>query len=169
MQMDRYTRLRCRHEDGVLAYFLRRTGSAELAWELSAETWATARLKIRRRGGALPPPAWVFAVARETLRESLHAGYVPDRSRRRAGAGRVELTDAGVRWVSEVATEASLAALVAGLQPALREAVMAPVPPRDAAALAARIRVRPAQADARLAVPRRRRSLRLGRLGLAPR
>lgn len=155
MQVDPDATLRA----GVLAYFLRRTGSAELAWELSGEMWATARLKS---GGAHPPPAWVFAVARETLCESVRAGSVPDRARRKAGVERVDLTEAGARWVRETASDEGLTALVADLQPALREAVMRPVPARDVAALAARIRVRPVKTG-----PPERLSLRLGRLGLA--
>lgn len=169
MQVDRYIRLRCRHEDGVLAYFLRRTGSAELAWELSAETWAAARIDLDRRWDAgSPPPAWVFAIARETLGQALRAGRVPDRARRRSGAGPVVLTEAGARWVRDVATEESLAALVEGLEPALREAVMAPVPRADAAALAARVRTSPRAGTEPAAADRQRTPL-LGRFRFAPR
>jgi hypothetical protein len=87
---------------------------------------------------------------------------VPDRARRKAGVERVDLTEAGARWVRETASDEGLTALVADLQPALREAVMRPVPARDVAALAARIRVRPVKTG-----PPERLSLRLGRLGLA--
>jgi DNA-directed RNA polymerase specialized sigma24 family protein len=168
--VDSYNTLRCRYEDGVLAYFLRRTRAADLAWELSVETWAAARIDLaRRRAGDPPPPAaWVFAIARETLCGALHSGCVPDRARRKAGVGRVELTDAGARWVRQVATEESLAVLVADLQPALREAIMAPVPLRDAQGLAAQVRARPHVPDAE-AAPARRRSARFSRVRLASR
>ena len=132
--------LRARHEAGVLAYFLRRTGSVELAWDLAEETWAAAELAARRAGD--PAHCWLFAVARETLRESLRAGRVCDRARRKLGLPFDEPTEADVRWVREVATEDRLGELVAGLQPALREAVMAYVPCREAAALAARLESR---------------------------
>ena len=158
--------LRHRCEDGVLAYFLRRTGSAELAWELSEETWATVQIAGRRgRAGDDPQAAWVFALARQTLCDSLRAGAVPDRARRKAGVGRCELTEAGVRRVREVATAESLAELVAGLQPALREAVMAPVSARDAAERAARLRERPLPGTD--GEPARRRVPRFSRVGLA--
>jgi hypothetical protein len=88
---------------------------------------------------------------------------VPDRARRKTGVGQVELTEAGVRWVHEAAEGDGLAALAADLEPALREAVLAPVPSRRAAALAARIRVRPVQTQ------QTRRSVRFGRLRLVAR
>jgi DNA-directed RNA polymerase specialized sigma24 family protein len=166
MQVDRYNAIRCRYEDGVLAYFLRRTGSADLAWELAAETWACAELQLSRRNGVDPTPAWLFAIARETLCRSLRGGRVADGSRRKAGCGRVELTEAGARWVRDVATEDALAALVAGLQPALREAVLAPVPRSDAEALAARLRMNPAPPAGAVRAALRRSPVR-ARMGLA--
>jgi hypothetical protein len=165
--VDPYTELRCSHEAGVLAYFLRRTRSAELSWDLAAETWAAVGHGCGRRGVRdQPPPEWVFAVARETLCRSLRAGRVVDDARRRAGVGPVELTEAGARWVREAATEECLAQLVAGLQPALREAVMAPVPLRDAADMAARLRRRP-PGDGQSERRERRFAPLLGRLRVA--
>ena len=141
--MDALGAIRSRHEAGVLAYFLRRTGSVELAWDLAAETWGAAEIAAgRARPGGGLPDGWLFAVARETLCQSLRAQRVSDRARRKTGVGDDVLTPAGAEWVREVATDDRLAELVAGLPPAMREAVMAPVPARDAAALAARLRVR---------------------------
>lgn len=161
--MDPATLLRSRHHAGVLAYFLRRTDSIELAWELAAETWAVVHdAAPSLPSGVEPAPAWVFAVARETLCESLRAGRVPDRARRKSGADSIELTDAAARWVREHATADRLSDLVQDLQPALRESVLAPLPAVDTAALAARIKARPS------AVPARARpARRLARLGIA--
>ena len=165
MQVDGYTTLRRRHDAGVLAYFLRRTGSAELAWDLAAETWAAAELNLaRRRPPEPPPPAWLFAIARDTLCAGVAHGRIPDRARRKLGREGAEAPDARL---CDAATEASLAELVAGLQPALRQAVLAPVPPEHAAQIAVRLRARPAS---RLGPrPARRRLPGRSRLRLAAR
>lgn len=143
-------RLRGRHEAGVLAYFMRRTRSAPLSWDLAAETWASVELAGRRARGGEVPPEWLFAVARDTLCAALRAGRVPDRARTKAGAPSAPLTAERARWVEDVATEDELAALVAGLHPALRQAVMAPTSASEAAALAGRVRpARPRSAATR--------------------
>jgi RNA polymerase sigma-70 factor (ECF subfamily) len=139
--MGEIDRVRARYEAGVLAYFVRRTGSAELAWDLADETWATAEV-ITRRSCRPPgdPGAWLFAIARATLCDSLHRSRVRDSSRRKLGTGPAELSPVGQDFIRDAANGAALAELVAGLAPAMREAVLAPVTPRDAAALAERLR-----------------------------
>jgi RNA polymerase sigma-70 factor (ECF subfamily) len=66
-----------RHEDAVLRFFLRRVGSAELAADLIAETFARALEGRRRfdprRGDA---GAWLFGIARNVLLRSLERGRV---------------------------------------------------------------------------------------------
>ena len=139
--MGEIARVRARHEAGVLAYFVARTGSAELAWDLAAETWAAAELSLRRsRRAPDDSGAWLFAVARSTLCESLRAGRVSDSARRRIGAPREELTPECESLIRDAASHRRLAELVAGLAPAMREAVMASVTARDAAAIGARLR-----------------------------
>ena len=157
--MEAVERVPARHEAGVLAYFMRRTRSPDLAWDLAAETWAAAALLNR---GGEPDRDLLFAVARETLCAALRCGQVPDRARRKARAPRVPLSAERSRWVCDVATPDELEGLVAGLQPALREAVMAPVSASAASALAAKIRPAPPRAsNERRFVPR------LARIGLA--
>ena len=139
--MGEIARARARHEAGVLAYFVARTGSAELAWDLAAETWAAAELSLRRSGRAPDDSgAWLFAVARSTLCESLRVGRVSDTARRRLGAPREELTPERETWIRDAASHRRLAELVAGLAPAMREAVLASVTARDATAIGARLR-----------------------------
>lgn len=151
--------LRAQHEAGVLAYFLRRTRSFELSWDLAEETWAVVALASRRRSE--PPPEWVFAVARDTLAAALRCGQVPDRARRKAGLPRLTLTAERTRWIRETVTADDLAELLAGVQPALRQAVMAPVAARDAAVLRARIRpASPPRGSERRFAPRLRRVAR---------
>jgi RNA polymerase sigma-70 factor (ECF subfamily) len=66
-----------RHEDAVPGFFLRRAGSADLAADLTAETFARAlegrRRYDARRGDA---GAWLFGIARHLLRRSLERGRV---------------------------------------------------------------------------------------------
>src|ERR1044072_1249818 len=75
-----------RHEDAVLGVFLKRTGSAELAAALTAETFARApegrrRFEAKRGDGG----AWLFGIARNTLSRSLERGRVQDGVRRKLG------------------------------------------------------------------------------------
>jgi DNA-directed RNA polymerase specialized sigma24 family protein len=154
--MGEIARVRARHEAGVLAYFLRRTDSAELAWDLAGETWAAAELSLRRsRRVPDDSGAWLFAIARSTLCESIRAGRVGDRARRKLGVKLDELTPEVETWIRDAASHQRLAELVAGLAPAMREAVLAPVTPRDAAAIGSR--VRPSD-PARRERPQRRRA-----------
>ena len=156
--MGEFARVRARYEAGVLAYFVRRTGSAELAWDLAAETWAAAALSWRRsRRAQSDPGSWLFAIARATLCESVAAGAVRDRARRKLGGPAGELTPAKETWIREAASDQRLAELVAGLAPAMREAVLAPVTHRDAAAIGARLRPK---GPARRERPARRRFAR---------
>ena len=146
--------MRARHEAGVLAYFVARTGSPGLAWDLAAETWASAELSLRRTHRVPEDSgAWLFAIARSALCESLGAGRVSDAARRRLGVPREELTPGKEIWIRDAASHRRLAELVAGLAPAMREAVLASVTARDAAAIGARLRP---SAPARREHPRRR-------------
>src|SRR4051794_28890108 len=139
--MGEIARVRARHEAGVLAYFVARTGSVKLAWDLAAETWSAAELSLRR-SVRVPDDsgAWLFAVARSTLCESLRVGRVSDSARRRLGAPHEALTPEQQISIREAASHRRLAELVAGLAPAMREAVLASVTARDAAAIGARLR-----------------------------
>jgi DNA-directed RNA polymerase specialized sigma24 family protein len=161
--MGEIARVRARHEAGVLAYFVARTGSAELAWDLAAETWAVAELSLRRsRRVPEDSGAWLFAVARSTLCESLRVGRVSDSARRRLGTPREELTPDRENLIRDAASHRRLAELVAGLAPAMREAVMASVTARDAAAIGVRLR---SSEPARREHPRRR-AVRPSRLSI---
>ena len=140
------------HAHGVLAYFVRRTGEGELALELTAETFAAAAAAARRgRSEPASGCVWLYAIARDTLSDSLRVGRVRDTARRRAGP------DAG--WVAlgcddvEAATPERLAEFAAGLPPALRETMLQR---RDTESVAERLRSQPRRA------PRRAR-FRVGR------
>jgi DNA-directed RNA polymerase specialized sigma24 family protein len=85
-----------RHVDGLLGYFVRRTRDAELAADLTAETFAAALDGLRRfdaRRG--PAVAWLYGIARHRLATALRRGAVEDRARRRLGMAPLVL--AGLR------------------------------------------------------------------------
>src|SRR4051794_11934557 len=73
-----------RHESAVLRYFMRRAGNAELAADLTAETFAAALLGAKRyrpdRGEGL---AWLYGIARHRLMRSIEQGRGEDRARRK--------------------------------------------------------------------------------------
>jgi RNA polymerase sigma-70 factor (ECF subfamily) len=113
-----------RYEQRVLAYFLARTGDAEVAADLAAETFAAAlpaSRRFRRRGE--PAAAWLFGIARNTLAMSRRQGRVERRARRRLRMPPLVLTDEALERVEALDTTAL--ALVDGLTPVQAEAVRA--------------------------------------------
>jgi RNA polymerase sigma factor (sigma-70 family) len=109
---DAFGTFYARHEDAVLGFFLRRTRRAELAADLTAETFAAA-LRGRRthdpeRG---EPRAWLFGIARHVLASSLRRGRVEDGVRRRLGMERLVLDDEALERIEELAGAPALAAL----------------------------------------------------------
>lgn len=120
-----------RHLPGVTRFFLRRTGRPELAFDLTAETFAAVVVALPAfdadRG---PATAWLYGIALNKLRESLRRGRVEDRARRELGFDPVVFEDAGFARVEERASHADEAALHAaldGLPDDQREAVLARV------------------------------------------
>jgi RNA polymerase sigma factor (sigma-70 family) len=101
-----------RHEDAVLGFFLRRTGSAELAADLTAETFARA-LEGRKRFDAQrgDAGAWLFGIARNVLNRSLERGRVENDTRRRLGMEPLHLDDAALARIDELGGDPALAAL----------------------------------------------------------
>lgn len=101
-----------RHEDAVLGYFLKRVGSAELAADLTAETFARA-LEGRRRFDARrgDAGAWLFGIARNLLSRSLERGQVENEVRRRLGMQPLVLDDQALARIDELGDEPALRAL----------------------------------------------------------
>jgi RNA polymerase sigma factor (sigma-70 family) len=101
-----------RNERAVLAYFVRRTGSADLAADLAAETFARA-LAGRERfdPGDGTESAWLFGIARHLLADSVSAGQVEDSMRRRLGMEPLALDDHALARIDELDGGEALAAL----------------------------------------------------------
>src|SRR3954447_18662639 len=117
-----------RHVDGVLGFFARRTRDAELAADLTAETFAAAlvsRQRFRPQAGAAS--AWLFGIAIKKLADAQRRGYAERRARRRLGMERIELTDADIARIEALADQPTATALVERLVPDQRDAVRAHV------------------------------------------
>ena len=101
-----------RHVRALLGYLVRRTGDAELAADLCAETFAAALDGLHRFDAARGPAvAWLYGIARRQLSHAAHRGVVADRARRRLGMAPLELTDAALERIEAEASEVALAAL----------------------------------------------------------
>src|SRR5918998_4925990 len=93
-----------RHVAPLLAYFVRRTGSAELAADLTAETFAAALDGVRRFDPARGPAVgWLYGIARRQLSHALRRGAVEDRARKRLGMQPLVLTDEALERVEALA------------------------------------------------------------------
>jgi RNA polymerase sigma factor (sigma-70 family) len=123
-----FERFYVRHVDELLGFFARRTRDAELAADLTAETFAaalTARRRYRPQKGSAG--AWLYGIALKKLADAQRKGYAEDRARRRLGMERIELTDADIARIDALADDRTASALVAGLAPDQRDAVVAHV------------------------------------------
>ncbi|HEU0249338.1 MAG TPA: RNA polymerase sigma factor [Solirubrobacteraceae bacterium] len=115
------------HLDAVLAFFRRRLCDAELAFDLTAETFAAVAVGASSWQQDAPPVAWLYGIARNKLRESLRAGKVEEAARRKLGMERVALQDGDIERVEERAASghAALEHELAALPAPMREALLA--------------------------------------------
>jgi RNA polymerase sigma-70 factor (ECF subfamily) len=114
-----------RHEDAVLYFFLRRGATADLAADLTSETFAAALGAAHRfKAGGPPAIGWLYGIARNVLAMSRRRGAVESRARLRLGMEPVALTDESLEAIERLGSEAALTAL-GHLPPAQREAVEA--------------------------------------------
>ena len=98
-----------RNVDMVLGYFARRTGDAELAADLTSETFAAVlagRRRYKPRKGAAA--AWLFGIASRKLADAQRKGYAERRMCRRLGMERIDLTDADIAHIESLGESALL-------------------------------------------------------------
>jgi RNA polymerase sigma-70 factor, ECF subfamily len=93
-----------RHVRGVLAFFRRRGANAEVALDLTAETFAAA-LEASRRYELRPEPArnWLYGIAWNKLHEAQRRGRADDAVRRALGMAPIVLTDEGIERIEALA------------------------------------------------------------------
>lgn len=132
-----------RHARPVSGFFLHRTGNAELAMDLTAETFAEA-LAGRRRFDPEKGTAtmWLYGIARHKLARALERGRVEDRARRRLGMAPLVLDDDALAHVDATAGDGGRAVeLLSDLSAEQREAITERVVhERDYGEIAARTR-----------------------------
>jgi RNA polymerase sigma factor (sigma-70 family) len=116
-----------RHVATLLGYFGRRTGDAEAAADLTAETFASAIVAKRRfRASGPPAMAWLFGIAHHRLADHYRRGRVDDRVRRSLQMERRPIDEEDARLIRSLADDRATALLV-DLSPDQREAVRAHV------------------------------------------
>jgi RNA polymerase sigma-70 factor (ECF subfamily) len=121
-----------RHVPGVLRFFRSHVRNPELATDLMSETFAAALIAVRRyEAGRTTAEAWLYAIARNKLVDSWRRGKVEAGARERLGIERLELDDADLERVEDLAESAELGAAalaaLADLEDAQREAIAARV------------------------------------------
>src|SRR3954471_15942327 len=106
-----------RHVRALIGYFLRRTRDAELAADLTAETFAAALDGCHRfRPERGPAVAWLYGIARRLLAHARRRGAVEDRARRKLGMSPLALTDDALERIDALAAaESSATALHAAM------------------------------------------------------
>jgi len=117
-----------RHVEGVLGFFARRTRDAELAADLTAETFAAAlsgRRRFRPHAGAAS--AWLFGIAMNKLADAQRRGYADRRLCRRLGMERLELSDDDIARIEELGESSTASALLQSLAVDQRDAIRAHV------------------------------------------
>jgi RNA polymerase sigma-70 factor (ECF subfamily) len=101
-----------RHEDAILSFFLRRTGTAEVALDLTAETFARALESRGRFDPALGVAvAWLYGIARNVLAASVKRGAVDDSMRRRLGMEPLVVDDASLARIDALDEQPAVRAL----------------------------------------------------------
>src|SRR5690349_10546789 len=119
-----------RNLSAVVAYFVDRTRDAELAADLTAETFAAALVASRRySAGPEPAGAWLFSIARSKLIDSYRRGQVEEQARRKLRMAPIQFDDSEVERVEALADagRGRLAALLAELPADQRQAIEARV------------------------------------------
>jgi len=113
-----------RHAGLVTAFVRRRVDSPELAFDLTAETFAAAIEHLEQfRGEAGTARGWLLGIAANQCRQAWRRGQVEDRARRRLGMERAVLDDDALEIVEALASNAPLQDALAQLPPAERAAV----------------------------------------------
>lgn len=103
-----------RHAGAVQSYFRRRVGDAELAFDLTAETFAAALRGVPRyEPRPEPARAWLFGIARNVLSESVRRGRVQDRARMALEMQPIMLDQADVETLELLAETPAVEALEA--------------------------------------------------------
>ena len=110
----------------LAGYLMRATGDAEVAADLTAETFAAALIAQERYRSELgAPTTWLYGIAAHKLSDWRRRGYAEDRARRRLGIERPPLSEDDVAELSRLADEVTVVELLDELPSEQRKAVRA--------------------------------------------
>lgn len=115
-----------RYEREMAAFVRRRTGSAELAADLTAEVFAAVLVACHHgRVPGVSERAWLYGIAQHKLIDSYRRRRVEDEARRRLGMRPVMISDRSLERIDALADETPALELVQGLPVDQRDAVTA--------------------------------------------
>lgn len=125
---DAFAAFYARYERPVVAFFVRATGSGELAADLAAEVFAEALGSAGRFDPALGGGAgWLFGIAKHVLGRSRERGRVEARARIRLGMPVLALDDEAIARIEAAGEDPRALQLLAELPPGQRRALTARV------------------------------------------
>jgi RNA polymerase sigma-70 factor, ECF subfamily len=102
-----------RHAGTLLGYLTRRIGDAEVAADLTAETFAAALEGLPRfKPGLGPGSAWLYGIARHKLARTLERGRVEDEARRKLKLPRIVVDDEAIERIEAFAASESTGRLI---------------------------------------------------------
>jgi RNA polymerase sigma-70 factor, ECF subfamily len=114
------------HARRLAGYLMRATNNAEVAADLTAETFAAALVaRDRYRAELGAPTTWLYGIASHKLNDWRRRGYAEDRARRRLGIERPPLTEDDVAEFARLADEVTVVDLLDELPTEQRAAVRA--------------------------------------------
>jgi RNA polymerase sigma factor (sigma-70 family) len=102
-----------RHAATLLGYLTRRLGDAELAADLTAETFAAALEGLPRFNPEVgPASAWLYGIARHKLARTLERGRVEDDARRKLKLPRITIDDEAIERIEALAASEATGRLI---------------------------------------------------------
>jgi RNA polymerase sigma factor (sigma-70 family) len=117
-----------RNERPIAGYLMRRTGSAELAADLTSEVFAAALLACRLGlRPAVDERAWLFGIAHHKLADSYRRGRVQDEARRRLAMRATVISDESLEQIEALTADTPALELIEELPAEQRHAIEARV------------------------------------------
>jgi RNA polymerase sigma-70 factor, ECF subfamily len=114
------------HARRIAGYLMRATGDAEVAADLTAETFAAALIaRERYRPELAAPTTWLYGIAAHKLSDWRRRGYAEDRARRRLRIERPPLSEEDVAELARLADDVTVIDLLDDLPGDQRHAVRA--------------------------------------------
>jgi RNA polymerase sigma factor (sigma-70 family) len=102
-----------RHAPTLLGYLTRRMGDAEVAADLTAETFAAALEGLPRfREDLGPATAWLYGIARHKLARTLERGRVEDEARLHLDLPRISVDDEAIERIEAFAASETTGRLI---------------------------------------------------------